>query len=162
MMERDDELTRVLEPLRADVEEHHRRLVGAGVAPEAIASALAGWGARGMLEHQGPAEAAGLLRTLAAEIEAGAELTPGASKTGAVDATPPGEVAPEQIMRDAVRGAAARLGERGVDPEMISAHALAVAAAVMVEAFGREGAAARLAAFSTEVVEEPKRPTGRA
>ena len=39
MMERDDELTRVLEPLRADVEEHHRRLVGAGVAPEAIASA---------------------------------------------------------------------------------------------------------------------------
>lgn len=84
----DEELARLLEPLFAEVAEHHRRLVGAGVNPEAVASALAGWGAKGMAEYQGPGTAARLLRTLAEAIEEGEELTPGGEKSGGADSNP--------------------------------------------------------------------------
>ena len=158
----DEELIDVMRPLFAEVEAQRENLTAAGVPQEAVGRALAGHAGKVLLGAHGPALAHEVFARLAEDMETAAVMTPGGEKTRGVDSASQREPTPEQIMAGAVRGAAARLAERGVGPEMVSAHALAVAAALVVEAFGRDGAAARLAAFASEITEAPKRPRGHA
>lgn len=163
MMGGDEELARLLEPLRAEVAEHHRHLVGAGVAPVLVAQALAGWGARGMADHGSPADAAARLRALAEAIEAGAEMTPGAAKPGAADSAPPRGADPRHAMARSVSEEAGRLARAGVDAEEVSIAALAAVVALMRATHGVAGTVARLEDVARRVraSEAHKRPTGR-
>lgn len=158
----DEELIDVLKPLFAQVEEQRESLTAAGVPQEAVGRALAGHAAKLLLGAQGPDLAHEVFARLAEDMETAAAMSPGASKNGGGESTPRPGATPEQIMAGAVRGAAAQLAEQGVDDEMISAHALAVAGAMVAQLFGRDGAAERLVAFAKEITEAHKRPTGRA
>lgn len=158
----DEELIDVLKPLFAQVEEQRESLTAAGVPQEAVGRALAGHAGKLLLGAQGPDLAHEVFARLAEDMETAAAMAPGASKTGAVDSDPRPPADPQAIMASAIRDAAARLAQQGVGAELIASLALASASAIVIEAFGREVAAAHLAAFAGEITEAPTRPTGRA